>query len=349
MNFFALYISDIGAKFKVSHMETEFRKERYLLESVKVQLQKNNYTLSNRDKSIVKDYLNNKSLILMLLPAIIYYIIFRYIPIYGVIISFKEFRILDGIMASPWAGLKYFNMAFQSTDFWRAFSNTLILSGMKLLINFPAPIILALLLNEVKNLFFKRVVQTISYMPHFLSWVVLSGIVIAFLSPSTGSINMILVNLGIKPIYFLGNEGYFRYILVFSSMWKDVGWGTIVYLAALNSVDLELYEAAVLDGANRFKQTIHVTLPAISPMIVIMFIFAVGAIVNDDFDQIYNLYNPAVYSVGEVLSTYIYKVGLEKMQYSYAAAVGLFKNVIAFMLVLLTNNISKRFSDYGLW
>jgi ABC-type polysaccharide transport system, permease component len=299
--------------------------------------------------NIINKTIKNKALVIMFLPCVIYYIVFQYLPIYGLTLAFKDYRIIDGIGASPWVGLKYFNFAFTSDDFWLSFKNTLIISGLKLMFNFPAPIILALLLNEVRRLHFKKLVQTVTYMPHFLSWIVLSGIVINFLSPSTGPINMLLSSMGIQPIYFVGNKEWFRQVLVVSSMWKEVGWGTIVYLASLAGVNSELYEAAVLDGAGRLKQTIHITLPAISPVIVIMFIFAVGGIVNDDFDQIYNLYNPAVYSVADVLSTYIYRMGLENMQYSYATAVGLFKNVIAFILILITNFVSKRYSDYGLW
>ena len=291
----------------------------------------------------------NKALLIMLIPGLVYYAVFCYAPMYGLQISFKDFRIMDGIAASPWVGLKYYEMALANTEFWRVFKNTLIISGLKLLINFPAPIILALLLNEVRAMRFKKVVQTVSYLPHFLSWVVLAGVIGTFLSPSTGPINGLLVQLGIKPIYFVADKNWFRPILVILSLWKEVGWSSIIYLAALSSVDPELYEAAMLDGAGRFKQTIHITLPAISNVIVIMLIFAVGGIVNDDFDQIFNLYTPAVYSVGDVLSTYVYRIGLEGMQYSYSTAIGLFKNVIAFILIITTNYLSGKFSDYGLW
>jgi len=299
--------------------------------------------------STIKKYIKYRALVLMFIPGLIYYLIFHYMPMYGLIISFKDFRIIDGIMASPWVGLKHFKTVFGSDDFWIVFKNTLVISGLKLIFNFPAPIIFALLLNEVKNIHLKKTVQTISYMPHFLSWVVLAGIVVNFLSPSTGPINMILKAFGAKPIYFVADRKWFREVLVLSAIWKEVGWGTIIYLAALSNINLELYEAAVLDGANRFKQTIHVTLPSISPVIIIMFIFAVGAVVNDDFDQIFNLYNPAVYSVGDVLSTYIYRMGLENMQYSFSTAVGLFKNTISFTLIIITNYLSNKFSDYGLW
>ena len=291
----------------------------------------------------------NKALLIMLIPGILYYILFKYKPMYGVLIAFKEYNLIEGVTGSPWVGMKYFNMTFQSPDFWRVFKNTLILSAYKLIFTFPAPIILALMLNEVRCMKFKKTVQTLTYLPHFLSWVVLSGIVINFLSPSSGPVNMIIRQLGFDPIYFMGDKKYFRAILVISSIWKEVGWGTIVYLAALTSVDTQLYEAAALDGAGRLRQTISVTLPAIANVVVIMLIMRVGKIINDDFDQIYNMYNPAVYSVADVLSTYIYKMGLEQAMYSYSTAMGLFKNLIAFTLVIITNSISTRVSDYGLW
>lgn len=311
--------------------------------------QRTNIEVRYKKRSILSDYIKYKALFIMFIPAIIYYVIFNYAPMYGLVIAFKEFRILEGIMKSPWVGLKYFKLALTTKDFWSVFQNTLIISGYKLLIGFPAPIILALLFNEVRSMKFKRVVQSVTYMPHFLSWVVLSGIVINFLSPSTGPINTIRMAMGLKPIFFVADSNWFRTVLVASSIWKEVGWGTIVYLAALAGVDLELYEAASLDGAGKLRQIIHITLPSISPVVVIMLIFAVGGIVNDDFDQIFNLYNAAVYSVGDVMSTYVYRMGLESMKYSYSAAVGLFKNVIAFILIILTNYISKKFSDYGLW
>ncbi len=296
-----------------------------------------------------QEYRKNWPIFLMLVPGIIYFIVFCYVPLYGVTIAFKDYKLLDGIMKSPWAGLKYFKMAFASNDFWNSFSNTMIISLLKLAFSFPAPILLALLLNEVKNMAFKKVVQTISYMPHFLSWVVLSGVIISFLSPSTGPVNLLLRALGRDPIFFVADNNWFRPVLVISSIWKEIGWSTIVYLAALNSVDMELYEAAKIDGAGKIKQTLHITLPSIMPAITVMFIFAVGAIVNDDFDQIFNMYNPAVYKTGEVISTYIYKIGMEGMQYSLATAIGLFKNVIALVLLVGTNYLCKAFDEYALW
>lgn len=308
-----------------------------------------NKEVYNSRKSWLNNYIKHRALFIMFIPAIIYYIIFHYAPMYGVIIAFKDYKILKGIMASQWVELKYFKMALTAPDFWAVFKNTIIISGYKLLFGFPAPIILALLFNEVRNLRFKKIVQSITYIPHFLSWVVLSGIIINFLSPSTGPINMLRIAIGLKPIFFVADYNWFRTVLVASSLWKEVGWGTIVYLAALAGVNTELYEAASLDGAGKLRQIISVTLPAISSVVVIMFIFAVGGVINDDFDQIFNLYNSAVLNVGDVISTYVYRQGLVSMQYSYSAAVGLFKNVIAFALILLTNYISTKFSDYGLW
>lgn len=297
-----------------------------------------------------RNYYRHRYLFLMLLPGFLYYVIFKYIPIYGVIIAFKQFRILEGILASPWVGFDNFRLLFEATDFWNVFQNTLIISFYKLVFTFPAPILFALLLNEVRLLAFKKVVQTVTYMPHFLSWVVLGGVVMSFLSPSTGIVNGIITALGGKPIFFVGDPEWFRTVLVASAAWKELGWSAIIYLAALASVDTQQYEAAVLDGANRLKQTIHVTLPAMMPVISIMFIFAVGAIINDDFDQIFNLYNPAVYNVSDVIATYVYRMGLENMMYSFSTAVNLFKNAIAFALVIGTNYIVRKFnSDNSLW
>lgn len=309
----------------------------------------NNELIHIRGRTVWRTVIQHKALLLMIIPGMLYYLLFHYKSMYGLLIAFKDYRITDGVMASPWAGLKYFEMVFFNAEFWRAFKNTIIISGCKLIFNFPAPIILALMLNEVANLRFKKVVQTMSYLPHFISWVVLSGVLINFLSPSTGAINMIIKAFGGEPIFFTGNPETFRPVLVLSSLWKEVGWGTIIYLAALTGVDTQLYEAARLDGAGRFKQTIYITLPSISNVVVISLIMAVGKVINDDFDQIYNLYNPAVYSVSEVIATYVYKMGLEQAMYSYSTAVGLFKNVISLLLVIMTNMLAKKIGDYGLW
>lgn len=294
-------------------------------------------------------YWKNKYLLLLLLPGLLYYIIFKYAPMYGIMIAFKNYKFSLGIWKSPWVGFEVFREIFSSSIFWRVFRNTIIISSMKLFFGFPAPIIFALLLNEVKALKFKKCIQTVSYLPHFISWVVLSGLMIEILSPSSGPINFIINELTGKTIYFLGDSRYFRGTLVATSIWKGLGWGAIVYLAALADINPELYEAADIDGANRWQKSRYITLPSLKPIIVILFILSVGDIVGDDFDQIFNLYNPAVLSVGDVLSTYTYTKGMQQMEYSFSAAVGLFQNVLAFILLMIANAISKKFGEYGIW
>ena len=275
---------------------------------------------------------------------IIYYIVFHYAPMYGVIIAFKNYSFSRGIIGSPWAGLANFKRMFASASFFEVFRNTLLISFYKLITGFPAPVVFAILLNELKNAKFKKTVQTISYLPHFLSWVILGGMFIQLLALS-GPVNIMLSKLGISPVYFLGDVKYFRSVLVVTSLWKSIGWGSIIYLAALTGIDPQLYEAAKIDGAGKFKQILHVTLPALVPVITIMFIFSVGSIINDDFDQIFNLYNEAVYSVGDVISTYNYRIGLLNSEYSYSTAVGLFKNIISVVLIVSTNFIAKKYND----
>lgn len=294
-------------------------------------------------------YHQYRYLLILFTPAIVYYLVFQYAPMYGLQIAFKDYFIRRGMWASPWIGLENFRQLFAIPSFWEVLRNTLIISLMRITFSFPMPILFAILLNELWHRRFKKVVQTISYLPHFLSWVVLGGLFVQFLSPSSGPINLILRAMGAEPIYFLADTEWFRPVLIITGIWKRVGWGSIVYLAALSGIDPQLYEAATIDGANRFRRAIHITLPSLAPVITIMFIFAVGNIIQDDFDQIFNLYNPAVYSVGDVLSTYMYRLGLLRMEYSFATAVGLFKNVIAFVLIVTTNAVTKRINEYGLW
>jgi putative aldouronate transport system permease protein len=286
---------------------------------------------------LLQSYWKNRYLLLLLIPGLLFYIIFRYAPMYGILIAFKNYKFKLGIWASPWVGLEVFQEIFRSTIFWRVFKNTLIISSLKLIFGFPAPIIFALLLNEVKLSRFKKSIQTVSYLPHFISWVVLAGMMIELLSPSSGPINFLIKELTGKTFYFLGDSRYFRSTLVVTSIWKSIGWGTIVYLAALSDINPELYEAADIDGANRWQKAKFITLPSLKPVIVILFILSVGDIVGDDFDQIFNLYNPAVLSVGDVLSTYTYTKGIQQMEYSFSAAVGLFQNILAFMLLIIAS------------
>ena len=294
-------------------------------------------------------YWKHRYLVFLFIPAVIYYAIFQYGPLYGIQIAFKNFSAYLGIWKSPWVGFENFKLLFSFPSFRQVFSNTVIISSLKFLFGFPAPIIFALLLNEMRVLRFKKAVQTISYLPHFVSWVILAGLFYQFLSPSTGPINILLQSLGFTPIYFLASEVWFRPVLVITSIWKGVGWGSIIYLAALSGVDPQLYEAAEIDGAGRLRKAISITLPSLIPVITISLIFSAGNLIKDDFDQIFNLYNPAVYRVGDVLGTYTYRVGLIEMRYHFSTAVGLFLNVVSFGILILTNAIAKRVNEYGLW
>ncbi|MBO9607073.1 MAG: sugar ABC transporter permease [Paenibacillaceae bacterium] len=296
-----------------------------------------------------KTYKRYKYMFLLLAPALIWYLIFAYGPLYGIQLAFKDFIISKGINGSPWVGLKHFeSMINGAQDFHQIIRNTIIISFYQIIFGFPAPIILALLFNELRLEIFKRISQTLSYLPHFLSWVVAAGFMFSVLSPSTGIVNHIIGWFGVDPIYFVGKAEYFRFTLVMSAIWKEVGWGAIIYLAALASIDPQMYEAAIVDGAGRFKQLIYITLPSLIPVITIMFILRIGHVLDAGFDQVLNMYTPATYSVGDILDTYVYRVGLEQMQFSFATAVGLFKNVIALVLVLFTNWIVKRAGQEGL-
>ena len=296
-----------------------------------------------------KQYKKCKYLFLMFIPVILYFVIFCYVPMYGVIISFQDYYPRLGITGSEWVGFKHFEKLFTGRYFFPVLRNTLIISIGKLLFGFPAPIILCLLLNEVRSLKFKKVVQTISYLPHFISWVVLASIVQTILSPSSGVVNYIIQLLGGEHIFFMGSSDWFRKVIVGSSIWRDTGWQTVVFMAAILSIDPQLYEAADLDGAGRFQKMIYVTLPCIAPTIIIMFIMATGNVIQDDFDQIYNMLNAKVMDVGDVIGTYTYRMGIEKMNFSYATAVGLFKNVVSLILVTFTNAFSRKLSGSSLW
>lgn len=286
---------------------------------------------------------------IMLIPGILFFLIFCYGPMYGMIIAFQDYYPLKGISGSSFVGFKHFKALFSNPFFLPVLRNTLIISLYKLLICFPAPIVLCIALNEITHTGFKKVVQSISYLPHFISWVVVSGIIIEFLSPSRGPVNILLKELGFDPIFFIADPKYFRGVLVLSDLWKSIGWGSIVYLAAVTNVDPSLYEAAEMDGAGRIQKIIHVTLPAIVPIITVMFIMESGKILNDSFQQVYNFLTPTTYGVGDVISTFVYRMGIQNMQYSFTTAVDLFKNTISFALVMLTNWIARRTSDYVLW
>lgn len=299
--------------------------------------------LKNKD-SIIYQYIKCRYLFILLLPVIIFYATFHYGPMYGILIAFKDYSPVLGIWGSEWVGFEHFKDLFSGLYFIPVLKNTLIISFYKLVFGFPAPIILALMFNEVRSVFFKRTVQSITYLPYFISWVVLAGIVIEVLSPSRGIVNYFIQALGGKPIFFVADPKWFRGVLVGSSIWREVGWQSVIYMAAISGIDPELYDVAELDGASRLRKIWSVTIPSILPIVVIMFIFASGNIINDDFDQIYNLLNAKVLSVGDVISTYTFREGLQNMNYSFATAVGLFKNTIALTLVLTTNAVAKKLS-----
>ena len=300
-------------------------------------------------RGVLGNLIYYKEYYIMLIPGLLFFLVFCYGPMYGLIIAFQDYYPLKGVSGSAFVGLKHFRALFSDPFFLSVLKNTIIISLYKLLICFPAPIILCLALNEIKSMRFKKVAQSISYLPHFISWVVVSGIIIEFLSPSRGPINILLQNMGFDPVFFVAEPKCFRGVLVLSDLWKSIGWGSIVYLAAVTSVDPTLYEAAEMDGAGRIKKIIHVTLPALAPIITVMFIMESGKILNDSFEQVYNFLTPSTYAVGDVISTFVYRMGIQKMQYSFTTAVDLFKNGISFMLVILTNYIARRTNDYALW
>ncbi|MFK7692826.1 ABC transporter permease [Paenibacillus sp. HJGM_3] len=290
-----------------------------------------------------------KALYLITLPGIVYYLIFKYIPLGASFIAFKDYNIFKGVWGSPWVGLEHFERMFRHADFLRIFKNTVIIGGLDILFAFPAPIILALLLNEVRIVMYKRIVQTVIYMPHFLSWVIISGIAVGILSPSTGVVNQFLGWLGIEPIYFLGENSYIRTILITSGIWKEVGWGTIIYLAALAGINPDLYEAAEIDGANRWKQTLAITVPSILPTIVILFLLKIGDFLDFGFERVWVFLNPLTYENGEILDTYIYRAGLLQQEYSFTTAVGMFKSIIGLTLLVLANKLSRKATGESLF
>lgn len=299
-------------------------------------------------RRLLRAYWRHKWFFLMLLPALAYIVIFKYMPMYGASLAFKDYQIKAGIWRSPWVGLLYFRQLFAGASFIEVVKNTFIISFYKLLFGFPAPILFAVLLSELRGDRAKKAVQTVSYLPHFLSWVVLASIFTQFLSPS-GPFVKLLEGVNINGVYVLTNPKLFRSFLVCTTIWKGIGWGSVVYLGSLGNIDTELYDAAIVDGCNKVQKIAHVTLPGLTPVITIMLLLNIGSLLNDDFDQIFNLYNQAVFRVADVISTYIYRIGLLGVNYSLATAAGLFKNVLALTLILGANAITKKVNEYGLW
>lgn len=288
-------------------------------------------------------------LYLFLVPAIIWYIIFAYGPIYGLQIAFKDFKILRGIEGSDWVGLKHFAKMAGDKAFWQAAKNTLVISGIKLVFVSTSGLTLALLLNEIIHKKYRSLVSSVTMLPHFFSWVVIGSILMEILSPSSGMVNEIVRFFGGTPIYFLGEDNWFLFWVIVSDIWESAGWNSIIFVAAIGGINPELYEAAQIDGAGRWKQLTNVTLPCIAGTIVVVMILKVGSLMNAGFDQIYNMYNPAVMDTADILDTYVYRLGIENSKYSYSTAVGLFKNVINLALVLATNYFSKAIGQEGLF
>lgn len=291
----------------------------------------------------------HKFLYLLAIPGILYFIIFKYVPIAGIVIAFQDYNIFRGFIKSDWVGLDNFRRMIDYPDFLRILKNTLLINFYDLLIGFTIPIILALMLNEVRKILVKRVLQTIVYMPHFLSWVIIGGIFIGVLSPSTGIVNQVITYFGFEPIYFLGEEKYIRSIIVGAGVWRDAGWGTIIYLAALAGINPELYESAQIDGANRWQQTWSITIPTLLPTIIMLFLLQMGNFMDFGFERVDVFLNPFNRVNGEIFDTYIYKVGLLDNQFSYTTAIGIFKSVTGLILIVLGNTISRRATGTGLY
>lgn len=295
-----------------------------------------------------EDLKRNRAVYLIFLPVLIYYLVFRYFPMYGASIAFKNYTPFKGIAGSDWVGFKHFIRFFTSFYFWRVLKNTFILSGMQIAFGFPMPIIFAILVNELKNMHFKKTVQTMTYLPHFISMVVICGMITAF-SSSSGVFNDILAFFGAKRESLLQQPELFRPIYILSEIWQKAGWESIIYLAALTGIDQSLYEAASIDGANRFKKILNITLPGLLPTIIIMLILRIGRVMEIGFEKIILLYNPATYEVADVISSYVYRVGLTDLNWSYSAAVGIFNSVVNLTFLFAANKISKKYSGSSLW
>lgn len=291
----------------------------------------------------------NKLIYLMITPGVLYLFIYKYIPMYGLIISFKNYKPYKGIRGSEWVGLEHFERLFSSPDFWMIFKNTLVLFGLQLIIFFPIPIILALMLNEVRRSYYKRTIQTLIYLPHFMSWVVVVSISYVMLTMDGGIVNELLKSLDFKPINFLLDSDWFRPMYIIQVIWREAGWGTIIFLAAIAAVDQELYEAARMDGAHRLRQIWHITLPAIRSVIIILLILKIGDVLELGFEHVYLLLNSTNRHVAEIFDTYVFTAGLRQGQFSYATAVGFFKGFVGLILVVLANWLAKKSGEEGVY
>jgi len=312
---------------------------------------KTNVSVKNKSKfsGIIRDMHMNRYIYIMLLPVVIYYLIFNYAPIFGLQIAFKDYRPTMGIWASRWIGLRQFKEFFASYYCWRLIRNTLLINFYDIIFGFPAPIIFALLINEIRGNLFKRTVQTVTYMPHFVSTVVICGMIVDFFSLNGWINNLVTFFTGHAPVQFLQSPECFRALYVGSGIWQELGWGSIIYLAALTSIDFELYEASKMDGAGRWYQLVHITIPGIVPTIIIMLILRVGRMMNIGAEKVLLLYNPSTYETADVINTFVYRKGLLEANYGYSTAVGLFNALINFALVIAMNQISKKVTENSLW
>ncbi|MDF2924053.1 MAG: binding-protein-dependent transport system inner rane component [Paenibacillaceae bacterium] len=285
-------------------------------------------------------------LYVMALPGFLFFILFRYVPLAGSVIAFQDYMVFKGIMESPWVGLKNFQAFFEYSNFWRVFSNTLFVGAYNLLFVFPFPILLALMFNEVGHMLYKRTLQTIYYIPHFFSWVIIAGITFDVLS-NNGIVNSLREWFGLEPILYLQEARYFRGIVVLTSIWRDAGWGTIVLLAAIAGINPEVYESARMDGAGRIRQIFSITLPLIMPTVIVLFLLQIGRFLDLSFEQIYNLLTPMTYRVGDIIDTYVYRVGIVEGQYSATTAIGIFQSLIGLVMVIVFNGLAKRYQQDG--
>src|SRR5690625_2733586 len=327
------------------------KKENNLLRKIfrRPQRSSKNERTSKKENTLLKNIKKNKLIYLMITPGVLYLFIYKYIPMYGLIISFQNYKPYKGISGSEWVGFDHFNRLFSSPDFWMILKNTLVLFGLQLVVYFPIPIIIALMLNEVRRNYFKRTIQTLIYLPHFMSWVVIVSISYVILTMDGGIINELLSSLGFKQINFLLNSDWFRPMYIIQVIWREAGWGTIIFLAAISAVDPQLYEAARMDGATRFRQIWHITLPAIRSVIVILLILKIGDVLELGFEHVSLLLNSTNRSVAEIFDTYVYTTGLRQGQFSYATAVGFFKGFIGLILVVFANWLAKRFGQEGVY
>lgn len=304
---------------------------------------------SFKRSQLVRDLLRDRWMYLLLFPGILYFVVFKYVPMLGLVMAFQDYKPFTGFINSPWVGFKHFERFFMEPQFWSLFRNTLLLAIYNLVFFFPLPILLALMINEARREMFKRIVQTLLYLPHFISWVVAVGIFYVLFTTEGGVVNELLAQFGFEKIPFMLSEEWFRPMIIAQSIWKEAGWGTIIFLAALSGVDLQLYEAARMDGAGRWRQLWHITIPAIRSTIVILFILRLGSFLDTGFEHIFLMLNSMNREVGEVFDTYVYMKGLTQAQYSYSTAVGLFKSLVGLILVLGANKLAKKFGEEGVY